>query len=393
MKSIGIRLVAAVMMALTRLGQRLRDLVAAPCPLPGDDPFYRQDDSGTDSPPGTVFAARSIRVRSPWVPRGTRSWQLRYRSTDVDGTPISAVATLLVPARSSGPGPRPLVSYQCAIDSLGSRANPSLGLRRGTQRELPMMRRALCNGWAVVTADYTGPQCAFGVGPLAAHLVLDGIRAALAHLPAGLGSTTPVGLWGYSGGGQASMWAGEQQPTIAPELNLVATAAGGVPVDIRAIQNIDGTFFSGLSLAASVGISRAYPETRLTELLDDAGRRVLDEVADMTVDELVAYFPFRRLAEFSTVPDPFAVEEVTAVADRLRLGQDVPTAPVLLLHAIKDQIVPIGPAEELAENYRAGGAEVNFLALHGCEHLLGVGRSVTPSIRFLRERFAAAADH
>ena len=56
---------------------------------------------------------------------------------------------------------------------------------------------------------------AYTAGWLAARTVLDGIRAAIAFEPAGLaGGETPIGLWGYSGGGQATAWAVEQQPRL-----------------------------------------------------------------------------------------------------------------------------------------------------------------------------------
>ncbi len=63
--------------------------------------------------------------------------------------------------------------------------------------------------------------------PLVARFVLDGVRAAVAFEPAGLDAATPVGLWGYSGGGQVTLFAAEQQPTYAPEFNVVAVVAGG----------------------------------------------------------------------------------------------------------------------------------------------------------------------
>ena len=389
----GKRLLAKVMLAGTRLGQRLRDRVAVDCPLPDDDGFYGVgvDIDLAAVAPGHLLESRSIRVRNPWVPSGTAAWQLRYRSTDTDGEPVWAVATLLVPGRPwTRTGPRPLLSYQCAIDSLGSRANPSLGLRRGTQRELPMMSKALRKGWAVVTSDYTGPTFAFGAGLVAARLVLDGLRAALAFEPAGLAPGTPVAMWGYSGGGQATMWAGEQQPSYAPELNVAAIVAGGVPSDVRSVRNIDGTFFSGLSLAATVGISRAYPQTELVSRLNERGLRVLDEIADMTVDELVAYFPYRRVSELSTVPDLFETEGARRVAEQLRLGRERPTAPLLLVHATRDQIIPIQPARELADTYRRAGVDVTFIALRCAEHMIGAMVSARPSLRFVERRLATA---
>src|SRR5204862_6025519 len=126
---------------------------------------------------------------------------------------------------------RPLLSYQCAIDSLGASADPSYTLRHGTLWELPLMVLALRRGWAVVTTDHNGPQHACFALPLVGRFVLDGIRAAIAFEPAGIDATTPIGLWGYSGGSQATLSAAEHQPAYAPELNIVGAAAGAVGVD------------------------------------------------------------------------------------------------------------------------------------------------------------------
>ena len=104
------------------------------------------------------------------------AWQVKFRSTDTRGAAVSGVTTVMIPRRPFNGAARPLLSYQCAIDSLGAAADPSYTLRHGDQWELPFIARALRRGWAVVTTDYTGPRHAFAAGLLAARFVLDGIR-------------------------------------------------------------------------------------------------------------------------------------------------------------------------------------------------------------------------
>ncbi len=70
-----------------------------------------------------------------------------------------------------------------------------------------------------------GMQSQFIAGPQAGHAVLDGVRAALSYVPAGLSRDTPIGLWGYSGGGQASGWAAYLKDSYAPELNVKGAAS------------------------------------------------------------------------------------------------------------------------------------------------------------------------
>ena len=104
--------------------------------------------------------------------------------------------------------------------------------------------------------------------------VLDGIRAAIRHKPAGLGgSKTQVALIGYSGGAHASAAANELQPAYAPELKLVAVAAGGVPVGNRdTFTYLDGSIGTGALLGVSIGLDRAFPSFRLMELLNEHGK-------------------------------------------------------------------------------------------------------------------------
>jgi pimeloyl-ACP methyl ester carboxylesterase len=262
------------------------------------------------------------------------------------------------------------VSYQGAIDSLGPRADPSYTFRKGSQKEFLLMTLALRHGWAVVTPDFTGPRHAFGAGLIAARITLDGIRAAFQLEPAGLSTGAPVAMWGYSGGGQATAWAAEQHPIYAPEIRLTAVAAGGVPTDNRTLYRINGGLLSGFALGAWLGISREYPQTNLLADANDQGRQVFAEIADMTVEELIGYFPFRRMEDLTTVADPFATPGAVLANEQIALGRRLPSAPVYLYHAIHDQLVPIVEADDLAATYRRGGVDVTLKRSRLGEHIL-----------------------
>ncbi len=65
-------------------------------------------------------------------------------------------------------------------------------------------------------------DCTAGTG----YRALDAIRAMLAFAPLGLNPSTPIGLWGYSGGGLTTAWTAEMASGYAPELKLVGAVAG-----------------------------------------------------------------------------------------------------------------------------------------------------------------------
>jgi hypothetical protein len=367
---------------------------AAPQPVvaqvvpPADDPFYQPPPGFESAAPGTLLRSRSVTVTGLGVPFPVRSWQVLARSTDAKGRPVAVASTLMVPLTPYLLGRRPLLSYQSAIDSLGDQCNPSYTLRTGTHAELALMSLALLKGWAVVNTDYQGPRNAYGAGPMEGHGVLDGIRA-VEQLPGtGLsGAATPVGLWGYSGGGLATSWAAELQPGYAPGLNLKGIASGGTPADLGAAgRQMDGGPFSGLFIAAAVGVSREYPE--ILSVINDAGHAMIERIGDMCVTEESASFAFRRLNEFTTVPDPLAEPVVAGVLAANMLGKVTPTAPVYLYHSVFDELIPFAGVEALRDTYCGGGGKVAFHADYASEHVVLAVTGAPTAVAYLADRFA-----
>ncbi|MGH9245404.1 MAG: lipase family protein [Acidimicrobiales bacterium] len=379
--------VASLVMAVGAFGTG-GSASAAPIPEPADDPFYQPPDGFESEAPGSVLRSRSVTVTGLGIPIPVRSWQVLSRSTDTKGEPAAVVSTLMVPLIPYlGGGPRPLLSYQSAIDSLGDQCNPSYTMRTGTHAELGLMALAIVQGWAVVNTDFEGPRNAYGAGPMAGHAVLDGIRA-VEQLPGtGLsGVTTPVGMWGYSGGGQATTWAAELQPSYAPELNVRGVAAGGVPADLAAASRVmDGGPFSGLAIGAVAGITREYPE--LLALVNDAGHAMLERIADMCVNELTVANPFRRLNEFTTVPDPLSDPLAVGVLETNELGQATPTAPIYIYHSVFDELIPFAGVQELRDTYCDSGGTVEFYADYLSEHVVLAITGAPAAVAYLGARF------
>ena len=356
---------------------------------PNHDPFYRPPAGFESAVPGTVLATRPVTVTGLGLPVPADAQQFLVRSSDAKDAPTAVVGTLMVPKVPYPFGDRPLVSYQPATDSLGDQCNPSYKLRAGTEYELPLMMQALQNGWAVVVTDYQGPQMAFGAGRMAGHAVLDGIRAAVAIPGTGLsGLKTPVGLWGYSGGGLATSWAAQLHPAYAPELNIAGVASGGTPADFEAaVRQIDGSIASGLVLLASTGLTRAYPE--MLTLLNDAGRQMVERIGDMCVGEAVSAFPFRRLNEFTTSKQPLAEPVAKTVLETNHLGRLTPTAPVFLYHSVWDELIPFSSAQALQSDWCRTGGHVTLYADALSEHSSLAVTGAPLAVGYLASRFAS----
>jgi hypothetical protein len=140
-----VAMVTTMMLALTST-----QAFAATFPEPADDPFYEPPVGIARYAPGTVIRSRPITAMAGVTPLPADAWQILTRSNDSLKRPVAVVATLMIPtAAYSGTGPRPLLSYQVAINSLGDQCNPSYSLRSGssdgdTQVELSLvMQQAL----------------------------------------------------------------------------------------------------------------------------------------------------------------------------------------------------------------------------------------------------------
>jgi pimeloyl-ACP methyl ester carboxylesterase len=387
------RVAARVMVRGLELYERLKSRVLVDATRPDEDPFYRAPQKLDASRPGEVLDSRTVEVRGFRRVMRADAWQVKFRSTDTRGAAVSGVTTVIVPHRPFNGAARPLLSYQCAIDSLGAAADPSYTLVHGDQWELPLMARALHRGWAVVTTDYTGPRHAFAAGLLAAHFVLDGIRAALAFELAGFDAATPIGLWGYSGGAQATLCAAEQHPGYAPELKIVGAAAGGITVDPTTTTGMfedvyDGSLLSGIPLGAIIGISREFPDVDLLGALTPEGQAMVASAAEMSADQLFMSFPFLHWGDYLTVPSVLDIPGLRTAFETNRFGQATPTTPLYVYHGVHEQNLPIADADQFVETFRRNGANVTYRRIRFGEHIIVTVTGVPGALRFLSERFA-----
>lgn len=365
-------------------------------PLPKDDPFYVPPAGYEASSNGTVLRSRSITALYLVVPLPVDAYQVLYKSVDSHGKPVAEAATVLVPKDAwKGSGPRPLISYQLAEDSLSSRCQPSYTLRVGfgaptpaATYEVSVSLSALLKGYAVVYSDYEGPDSDFAAGPQAAHAILDGVRAVEHFAPSGLTPSTPVGLWGYSGGGLATTWAAEQQASYAPELNVVGSAAGGVPADLKEMFKYnDGNLGSGLLVIGIIGLDRAFPEAGIQSILNAKGKKLFADNEDNCTLDIALFHPFDRISNYTTVADPVDSPQAAALFKVNNTGQATPKAPFYNYQGLADEFVPVAPADSLVQKYCAAGATVAKSRIPLAGHIGGEIAGALPALQFLSDRF------
>jgi hypothetical protein len=366
---------------------------------PTHDPFYQPPAPLPAAPPGTLIRSRPTTVYATpgeVVPVPVRAWEVLYLSTSALGQPNAVSGTVLVPERPWFDGLRPLVTYAVGTHGLGDHCAPSYQMRSGTEGELSLMDHALAQGWAVVVTDYEGLGTpgthTYTVGRSEGHAVLDGARAAQRLSGAGLSAEGPVGIWGYSQGGQAAAWAGQLQASYAPELRVAGVAAGGVPADLATVaRHVDGGPAAGLVLAGAVGQGAAYPELPLDSMLNDTGKAAAARIANSCTDEIVAEHAYRRAAEYSTIPDPLGEPHFAARLAENRLGGQAPAAPVLLYHGTADELIPLPVAERLFSDYCTLGAGVRWEPMPLLGHVQAAVASPPVVVPWLADRFARRA--
>jgi secretory lipase len=372
--------------------------------LPDSDPFYNPPPGFGHASPGTVLRSRDVELAfMGLIPQKFTAMQLLYRSSDRRGVPEATVTTVLVPTELGPDQVCPVVSYQCAIDAIASRCFPSYALRKGAfavgalpQFEFLLIAAALAEGWAVSVPDHEGSLGIWGAPYEPGYRILDGLRAALGYDLLGLSPSAPIGLWGYSGGGLASAWAVEVSADYAPELDIVGGVLGSPVGDLGGtFRRLNGSFFSGLPAMVVAALAHAYPELDrvIKRHATDEGLALLESLEKMTTVEAVLRMIHKDMNSYVDAPldEILELPEVQFVFDDIKLGKQTPTPPVLIVQAVHDKIVSVDDIDELAENYRAGGASVTYHRDMLSEHMLLHPMSVPMSLRWLGDRFARRA--
>ncbi|MER0447546.1 alpha/beta fold hydrolase [Streptomyces sp. Edi4] len=326
----------------------------------------------------------------------TRAWHVTYRSTSATGAPNVVSGTVIVPA-DGHTGPRPLVTYAVGTVGLADSCAPSANFPQGTAVEATLINQVVQKGWAVAVTDYEGlgtpGDHTYTVGRAEGTAVLDAARAA-EHLGVpGVDAASPVGIMGYSQGGQAAAWAAELHRTYAPDLLVKGTATGGVPADLMKVAAAnDGGLGSGLILMAAAGQDAAFPELRLDTYLNPAGKALVDYFRNNCVAVDTTVGSFKHITDL-TVRNPLQQPDWQAALERSRLGTERPDAPVYLYHATLDELIPYAVGQGLRSDWCARGADVEWHALALLGHIGGVTVGGVPAANWLADRFADRSTH
>jgi hypothetical protein len=379
------------------LGVMLLSFLAAACDTGGVNGVDTSSDvSALTSGPGTIISSQSVAFSTDLLfgtPDFTvQAWKIVYQSTDALGNPDQVSGTILVPISWWLLGPRPILGFAPETQGMADRCAPSVTMPTGAYLEASLIKSALNNGWAVAQTDYQGLGTP-GTHTYAnrnsnGHAVLDVVRAAMRLSSAGLSTSAPVVIWGYSEGGQAATAAGELQPSYAPELKLKGVAAGGVPADPVICGNyLNGSAFMSFFMYSMLGLDAAYSELQLKNYLNATGTAAF-ATANNTCDiDGVLDFAFQTFSEYVT-SDPTQTPAWGARIMQQKLGTLVQPVPYYQYHADLDEVVPIGQAQTLHATYCSMGVKTVFATVSLSDHILGEYNGASNALSFLNDRLA-----
>ncbi|GAA0601900.1 lipase family protein [Kutzneria viridogrisea] len=358
-------------------------------PSPPGDAFYVPPSPLPNGSPGDVVRWRQINVGFPRP--AVKAWQVMYLSTDALGQPDVVTGTVMVP-QGADPAKAPIASFAAGTEGPAFRCAPSNMIAIGALYEQPGVNDLLNSGFAVALTDYEGyrptSRTTYVTGQSEGHAVIDVVRAASRLTETGLSDKAKVVFRGYSQGGGAAMWAGQQQPTYAPELNLVGIAAGGVPADlVQVALSLDGHKGFGLLAYSLIGLDNAYPDLKLDSYLTDTGRTEFAKLQQTSCTlELLLNYKDKKLQDYTT-SSPVLTPPWLARVGENKLGGTPPKVPVFEYHATGDDLVDYSQAAALHATYCKAGANITWKT-YQTDHITLVYTGNADVLQFLKDRIA-----
>jgi pimeloyl-ACP methyl ester carboxylesterase len=371
----------------------------SPTSPPSDDAFYVPPSPLPNGQRGDVIKIQDLPLSS--YPNA-HVRRIMYLSTDTRDNPVPVTGMLLTPLRQAPGTDNPLVVHTPGTRGLDDKCAPSkqvgpLQANPGSpEYAMPEYQLFLDRGISVVVTDYEGQGTpgdpSYLVGLSGGRNGLDAVRAAEQIRGSGLSPKSPVGISGYSQGGQSAAWAAELQPRYAPELRLKGVLVGGTPTDmLLEVGHLNGnpTAGAGFALASLVGLNHADPALDLDSKLTLEGRQILDRVKHSCIVELFAAFGTTTVGQV-TDPDVLSDPAWQKGFRASGLGTTRPGAPAYLYHGTSDPIVPIAQADMLYHGWCAQGAAVQYETIPGGEHISANTLGSRRGIAWLADRVEGA---
>lgn len=321
--------------------------------------------------PGTLLSYDRI-----GLPRNYRAtaWRIQYVTRDYRMQPILSTGIVVLPDNAPRiPMDRKFIAWAHPTTGVAWKCAPSL--RAAPTKAIGGLNDIVANGLVVAATDYPGLGTAGPMGYLVgkgqAYAVLDSVRAAR-QIP-GVGGGNQFGLWGYSQGGHAVLFAAQLAAQYAPELTLKGVAAIAPPTDLATLLRANLGSTAGRILA-SFTLSSWHNKygAPLAPLLNQAEAVLIDEVSKNCVDDLGgkldALAAQKGLDRQFLKADPARVVPWNDLMVQNSLFAMNARAPALIIQGGADNIVRPEVTTQFVRSACRAGARVQYVTLKGKGH-------------------------
>jgi pimeloyl-ACP methyl ester carboxylesterase len=258
---------------------------------------------------------------------------------------------------------------------------------------LPSIGKVVSQGYVVVATDYEGLGTPgthpYLVGASEARGVLDIVKAAQ-QIPA-TGANDKTLVWGQSQGGQAALFAGEIQPTYAPELDLLGVVSGAPVTDASTMFPAAATIPETLGFAVMglMGVEAAFPQAKISDVLTPAAldktklveQKCYGAVLDafkQPVDQVIAHNP----ADVAPFPEILAADTP---------GSTRTAAPMLVYQGLSDDVVYKVFTDQYVQKACALGDTVEYKTFSGKDHYEENAAAEKDVLEWMQARLAGVA--
>jgi Secretory lipase len=241
---------------------------------------------------------------------------------------------------------------------------------------------------------------------------LNSIRAATSSPVTGLTTSTPIGLFGYSGGAIATDWAAQMAPAYAPGVNrqLVGAAEGGVLVDpAHNLTYVNGSLvWAGIIPMAIIGIARGF-HIDIKPYLSGYGRRLYSALQQASIVNVLGQYPgltFAKLVK-PQYKNPDSIPVLVKVENELDTGSLAsPTIPMFIGQGAGgvtegtpgnkpgigpgDGVMSAGDVRTLARDFCASGTAVDDTQYDALDHITTFAAWAPAALAWLNSRFAGS---
>jgi alpha-beta hydrolase superfamily lysophospholipase len=353
--------------------------------------LFAQNGIPPGAKPGTLLSFDRI-----GLPRNYRAtaWRIKYVTRDYAMRPILSTGIVVLPGTApANPAARKFIAWAHPTTGVARKCAPSL--RAAPTKSIGGLNDIVAHGLVVAATDYPGlgtpGPIGYLVGKGQAYAVLDSVRAAR-QIPE-VGGGNEFGLWGYSQGGHAVLFAAQLAGAYAPELKLKGVAAIAPPTDLATLLKANLNSIAGRILASyTLDSWNEKYGAPLNSLLDGVSQNLIDQVSKNCVDDLGSQIDAaaaqKGLDKQFLRADPARVPPWRDLMVQNSLYALGSRAPALIIQGGADDIVKPEVTTQFVRGACKAGASVQYVTLKGKGHSGAMEAGHTQAVTWLAQRLA-----